>query len=59
MFPREVWAELNHVLIGFGQLQCLPVKPKCPECPLADECKMIGVSAKLNNKKRKEKERDL
>ena len=59
MFPRGVWAELEPCADRIpGQLQCLPVKPKCPECPLADECKMIGVSVKLNNKKQKELERN-
>lgn len=39
LFPREEWAGINHLLIGFGQLQCLPVKPKCESCPLRDQCK--------------------
>lgn len=39
VFPREEWAAMNHLVISFGQLQCLPVKPKCEACPLKEECK--------------------
>lgn len=30
--PRELWYDVNHLLVGFGQSICLPVKPKCGEC---------------------------
>lgn len=30
--PREKWTEINHLLVGFGQSICLPVKPKCESC---------------------------
>ena len=30
--PREHWAELNPLLVGFGQTICRPVAPKCEEC---------------------------
>lgn len=32
MLPRELWSEVNPLLVGFGQIHCLPVKPKCDEC---------------------------
>ncbi|KAF4527121.1 hypothetical protein B566_EDAN016049 [Ephemera danica] len=30
--PRELWEEVNHMLVGFGQTTCRPVHPKCSEC---------------------------
>lgn len=36
--PREYWSEINHLLVGFGQQICLPVKPKCAECLNKDIC---------------------
>lgn len=41
VFPREEWEGLNHLVIAFGQLQCTPIKPKCEDCPLRDDCKYL------------------
>ncbi|XP_017846968.1 endonuclease III-like protein 1 [Drosophila busckii] len=30
--PHSLWAEVNHLLVGFGQTICTPVKPNCAEC---------------------------
>ncbi len=30
--PRELWWDVNHLLVGFGQSICLPVKPRCADC---------------------------
>ncbi|XP_049799165.1 endonuclease III-like protein 1 isoform X2 [Schistocerca nitens] len=30
--PRDLWTEVNHLLVGFGQQICLPVKPQCSSC---------------------------
>lgn len=30
--PRDLWAEVNHLFVGFGQTICTPVRPKCAEC---------------------------
>ena len=32
--PRELWHEINWLLVGFGQKVCLPVGRKCGECTL-------------------------
>ncbi|KAF9228848.1 DNA glycosylase [Gyrodon lividus] len=32
--PKELHGEINHMLVGFGQMMCLPVGPKCSECAL-------------------------
>jgi endonuclease-3 len=41
--PMEHWREINALLVGFGQIHCTPVKPKCASCPLADECLKVGT----------------
>lgn len=30
--PRELWSDINHLMVGFGQQTCLPVGPRCSEC---------------------------
>ncbi|XP_069427133.1 endonuclease III-like protein 1 isoform X8 [Ovis canadensis] len=30
--PRELWREINGLLVGFGQQTCLPVRPRCQAC---------------------------
>ncbi|XP_068824743.1 endonuclease III-like protein 1 isoform X1 [Capricornis sumatraensis] len=30
--PRELWREINGLLVGFGQQTCLPVHPRCQAC---------------------------
>ncbi|XP_078035673.1 nth-like DNA glycosylase 1 [Augochlora pura] len=30
--PKDLWKEVNHLLVGFGQEICLPRFPKCSEC---------------------------
>ncbi|XP_055852178.1 endonuclease III-like protein 1 [Episyrphus balteatus] len=30
--PSAHWKEVNHLLVGFGQTVCTPLKPKCGEC---------------------------
>ncbi|NXH14482.1 NTH protein, partial [Bucco capensis] len=36
--PRDVWREINWLLVGFGQQTCLPVKPHCKQCLNQDIC---------------------
>ncbi|PLW07407.1 hypothetical protein PCANC_26074 [Puccinia coronata f. sp. avenae] len=30
--PKDLFQEINHLLVGFGQVICLPVGPKCEDC---------------------------
>ncbi|KAK2815820.1 hypothetical protein Q5P01_026287 [Channa striata] len=30
--PRELWSEINWLLVGFGQQVCLPINPLCSVC---------------------------
>ncbi|PFH32486.1 endonuclease III family 1 protein [Besnoitia besnoiti] len=36
--PRELWAEINLLFVGFGQQICRPVKPLCHECKASQWC---------------------
>ncbi|VEN47970.1 unnamed protein product [Callosobruchus maculatus] len=48
--PFELWSEVNHLLVGFGQQICLPVKPKCETCLNKDICNFGVESLKLKKK---------
>jgi len=52
--PRQLWGEVNLLLVGFGQTVCLPRDPVCAECAVRPLCKTgreweigIGVEAAL------------
>jgi endonuclease-3 len=56
--PKELWHEINWLLVGFGQKICLPVGRKCGECELGLNglCKAAERSkVTLGRKKREEK----
>uniref|UniRef100_H3D989 Endonuclease III-like protein 1 n=1 Tax=Tetraodon nigroviridis TaxID=99883 RepID=H3D989_TETNG len=36
--PRELWREINWLLVGFGQQVCLPVSPLCSVCLSQHHC---------------------
>ncbi|KAI8872711.1 DNA glycosylase [Ramicandelaber brevisporus] len=36
--PKNKWAAINPLFVGFGQLLCEARAPKCGECPVADRC---------------------
>ena len=41
--PKKYWKDFNHLFVRFGQRICLPISPKCSECPIEKFCKKIGV----------------
>ena len=41
--PRDRWAPVNVLLVGFGQTLCKPIGPRCYECPVRDLCPKIGA----------------
>jgi len=41
--PREYWLIINDLLVTFGQNLCLPVSPRCSNCPLFHLCDRVGV----------------
>lgn len=36
--PKELWCDINAVMIRFGQRICLPRHPKCDKCAVIREC---------------------
>ena len=40
--PRELWGELNELLVGFGQQVCTPTAPHCGVCLARDICPSGG-----------------
>ncbi|EEB08566.1 DNA endonuclease III [Schizosaccharomyces japonicus yFS275] len=34
--PKELWLDVNHMLVGFGQMICLPRGRRCDICTLAE-----------------------
>eukprot|EP00063_Salmo_salar_P068032 XP_014042867.1 PREDICTED: endonuclease III-like protein 1 [Salmo salar] len=36
--PRDLWSEINWLLVGFGQQVCLPVNPLCSVCLNKHSC---------------------
>ncbi|CAA7260929.1 unnamed protein product [Cyclocybe aegerita] len=33
--PKELHGDINHMLVGFGQVICLPIGPRCDVCDLS------------------------
>lgn len=41
--PKDKWQEVNHMLVGYGQTLCKPIKPMCEQCPVRDLCLKVGT----------------
>lgn len=41
--PKELWMEVNFILVVFGQTICSPVSPKCGQCDIEPLCPKNGV----------------
>jgi endonuclease-3 len=54
--PKELWGEINWLLVGFGQTVCLPVGRRCGECEvgLKGLCKSAERGKVLAGRKLKE-----
>lgn len=44
VLPRPLWAEINGLLVAFGQRICTPTSPWCSRCPLEALCPRKGVT---------------
>lgn len=44
VLPKDLWIDINDLLVTFGQNRCHPTSPKCTDCPLDDLCPKIGVT---------------
>lgn len=51
--PKEMWQEINIMLVGFGQEICLPIGPKCSTCLNKDICPSAEISRKQKTKSKK------
>ena len=47
--PKEHWSEVNHLLVGFGQQICQPVKPQCAACLNNTLCPFGVTTMKKSN----------
>ncbi|WP_333600822.1 endonuclease III domain-containing protein [Flavobacterium sp.] len=36
--PKEIWGEIGMAISFLGRETCRPTNPKCPECPIQNDC---------------------
>ena len=36
--PKNLWIDMNDLIVQFGQTICRPLNPLCEECPITDLC---------------------
>jgi endonuclease-3 len=36
--PKDLWIDINAIMVPFGQTICLPRQPRCPACPVRPYC---------------------
>ncbi|XP_012258858.2 endonuclease III-like protein 1 [Athalia rosae] len=51
--PKERWTDINHILVGFGQEICQPLRPKCSECLNKNICPFGKQNSGGNSRKKK------
>lgn len=44
LLPKDLWIDINDLLVTFGQNRCHPTSPRCTGCPLDDLCPRVGVA---------------
>jgi endonuclease-3 len=42
--PKRYWIQINSLLVFFGKTVCMPISPKCSECPVFEHCPRVGVT---------------
>lgn len=47
--PQDYWRGINHLLVGFGQTICTPVRPKCEQCYNNVICPSSSVKSTSKN----------
>jgi len=53
--PFDLWTEVNHLLVGFGQQTCLPIRPQCTTCLNNQLCPFGRKEVRSRDKKGKAK----
>ena len=43
ILPEKYWKDFNGIFVQFGKTICVPISPKCSECPINQYCPKIGV----------------
>ncbi|PIN74610.1 endonuclease III [Candidatus Woesearchaeota archaeon CG10_big_fil_rev_8_21_14_0_10_37_12] len=46
LVPQKHWQIVNDTFVTHGKTTCLPISPKCSECPIYNHCKRTGVTSK-------------
>ena len=41
--PRELWLDVNRLMVRHGKTVCRPNRPRCGECQVAPFCHRVGV----------------
>ncbi|CAO3699637.1 unnamed protein product [Rhizopus stolonifer] len=48
--PKNKWKKINPILVGYGQIVCLPRGPRCDACPVSDYCPSSEVRKIIKKK---------
>jgi len=43
ILPEKYWKDFNAIFVQFGKTICVPISPKCSECPINEYCPKIGI----------------
>lgn len=43
ILPEKYWREFNSIFVQFGKTICVPISPKCSQCPIEKYCPKRGV----------------
>ena len=42
--PKNLWIDINRLIMPFGKHICTGTLPKCSTCPVLDICLQVGVT---------------
>jgi len=61
--PHRLWNQINHLLVGYGQMVCSAINPKCIDCTVNDTCPSADIRSitakRPRNTKKKIRTSDL
>ncbi|MHA2282506.1 MAG: endonuclease III domain-containing protein [Promethearchaeota archaeon] len=52
LIPKEYWIDINRIFVRFGQQICLPIRPKCNDCPISGTCPKDFSKERAKKKKK-------
>ncbi|KAI8090168.1 DNA glycosylase [Gilbertella persicaria] len=53
--PKDRWKKLNPIMVGYGQIVCLPRGPRCDICPISQYCPSSEIKKIVKKKQKIEK----